>query len=229
MKNLFLIAVILFSGLNLFAQETTITKAEFDKAMMGNLQALRNQPYRTIDESENQGLSGVSKMKVITEHFAGNSRTIIESDSVSLSSKTERISINGKKFIRKLNAPWQEDTQAGTYKPSPDWETKTNETIYKSLGEKIIDDKKAQVFQVISNRITLNKSNGFQSDNKDTTTYYFDESGLMFRSESNVETISKGKDQPDSGIVNKPFKGTSKRTRKVEIDQSIRIEAPQIG
>lgn len=58
MKNILLIAVILLSGLGIFAQETTIDKTEFGKIMYGNQELLRNNPHRTIEESVRENSFG---------------------------------------------------------------------------------------------------------------------------------------------------------------------------
>lgn len=229
MKYVLLITVILLSGLGVFAQETTIDKAEFDKVIFGNLQALRNQSYRTIEESENQGLGGVAKTKLVTEKSGINMRSVFESDSATNYSKTETIYVNGKRFVKKLDSPWKEETLQTNYQPSDVFETLKDEKTYKFLGEQTVDNKKAKVYQSVSVRVTAKKDNSFQSERKEITTYYIDESGVIFRSESNMEAINQGKSAAESGRKDKPFKTTSKRIKTTEIDPSIKIEVPQVG
>lgn len=229
MKQILLLLVLLFSVTFVFAQESTIDKAEFDKMMMGSFQALRNKPHRSIEESIlANSFSSPMKYKTISEVTNLARRSIYESDSASIYSKTETIFINGKRYTKKMENPWIEEKIEN--KPTPNnYETISNEVIYKSLGEKVLNDKKAKVYQTVSFTTRVNKEKGGGYSVNEIVTYYFDDTGLMFRSETNSEMINKPKAAPGSAFVQKETKSTTKRIKTVEIDQNIKIEEPQIG
>lgn len=228
MKQLLLLLVLLFSVTFVFAQESTIDKAEFDKVMLGSFRALINQSHRIIEESVVENSFGSSKQKNITEATKLARRSIYEFDSAASYSKTESIYINGKRYTKKLNNPWMEEKVE--IKPMPNsFETISNEVIYKSLGEKVLNDKKSKVYQTITSTTRVNKEKGYSFTVNETVTYYFDEIGLMFRSETNSEMINKPKIEPNSAILPKETKSITKRIKTVEIDQNIKIEEPQIG
>jgi hypothetical protein len=228
MKNILLIAVILLAGLSLLAQETTIDKAEFDKAMSANYQTLRNQPNRTIEETEEQGLGGTMKRRVIREQVGTASRIVFESDSASSYMKTEYISINGKRFKRTLNNPWIVETSDIKSRPNI-LEKTSEETVYKSLGDAIIDDKKVKVYRTLNAVNYLNKERGGDFQVKTDTTYYFDEAGVMIKSEVVSESINKPKNDAGAPFIQKETKSARKTITSVKIDPNIKIEEPQIG
>lgn len=150
MKQILLLFILLLSVTFVFAQESTIDKAEFDKVMLGSMRALINQPHRTIEDSVVENTFGSIKHKNISEVNRSARRSIYESDSASLYSKTESIFINGKRFTKKLNNPWMEEKVE--IKPTANvLETISNEVVYKSLGEKVLNDKKAKVYQTVNN------------------------------------------------------------------------------
>jgi hypothetical protein len=229
MKKLLLMAVVLFAGLSVLAQETTIEKAEFDKVMSGSFRALMNQPHRTVEESVHESSFGNSKTKIVTEQLGAAIRSVFESDSPTSTMKTESIFINGKRFVRNQNSVWKEETPINRPQSSNDFETVVNESVYKSLGEGSLNDKKVKIYKVISNRTRVHKSNGNSFVWNETTTYYFAESGQLVKSESLSEQISKPKNEVGSAFVAKETKSVTKKIKTIEIDQNIKIEAPQIG
>ena len=229
MKQILLIALILLGLTNVFAQETTIDKAEFDKVMSGSYRVLMNVPHRTVEESVTENSYGSPmKNRVITERIGAVSRFVYESDSATVSSKTETIFINGKRFVKKMNNSWMEEKFEN--KPvQSSIETVSDQTVYKSLSEQNLNDKKVKVYQTVQTRSSVSKEKGNEFVTKTTITYNFDESGLMFKSESISEMTSKPKNEPGSAFVKKETKSVTKRTKTVEIDPSIKIEEPQIG
>lgn len=229
MKNLLLIAVILLSGLSILAQETTIDKAEFDQVMIGSYGALANQPYRTIEESEMQGIGPTMKNKIVREQFMGNSRVIFESDSSVSYMKTETIFVNGKRYKKTLNNPWVEETTE-VKTPAPNkYETISSETIYKSLGESFLNDKKVKAYKTNEIKNLVNKEQGNESVWNTTTTYWFAESGLLVKKERVFELTIKPKQKEGDTMIRKEAKSVTKSITITEIDQNIKIEAPQIG
>jgi uncharacterized membrane protein YheB (UPF0754 family) len=229
MKYLLLTACILLSLFSVSAQEKIIDKAEFDKVMSGNYRALRNAPNRTIEESVTENSFGSPmKTRTVTERVGTTSRNLYESDSATSSMKTETIFINGKRFVRKQDNPWIEEKFENKV-PQNSFDTISDETTYKSLGEQNLNDKKVKVYQTVQIRKTVSKEKGNEFLNKNTITYYFDESGLMFKSEAVWESVFKPKNEPGSAFVQKETKSTRKQTQTVEIDQNIKIEEPKIG
>lgn len=228
MKQIHLLFVLLLSVTFVFSQESTIEKAEFDKIMLGSLRALINNPHRTIEDSVVENSFGSIKHKTISEVNKIARRSIYESDSAVSYSKTESIYINGKRYTKKLNNPWMEEKIE--IKPVINTiETISNEVIYKSLGDKVLNDKKAKVYQTVTSTTRVNKEKGDSFTVNETETYYFDETGLMFRSETTSEMTHKPKVEANSAILPKETKSITKRIKTVEIDQSIKIEEPQLG
>lgn len=230
MKKLLLATIILLSGLTLCAQERTIDKPEFDKVMGKSYSLLRNQPYRTVEESVMESsFAQNNKYKITTENYNGARHSIFEADSPTSYMRTENIFINGKHFNKKLNNPWTEETNNPPPPTKSGFETVSNETIYKSLGEGILNDKKVAIYKTINTRSAVNKEKGNSYTVVETTAYFFDEKGLLIRSESVSEQVSKSKDEPGSAFIRKETKSTTKRIKTTEIDTSIKIEAPQVG
>lgn len=87
--------------------------------------------------------------------------------------------------------------------------------------------KRQRFIKRLTTRVNKEKGGGFTVN--ETVTYYFDETGLMFRSETNSEMINKPKAEPGSSFIPKETKSITKRIKTVEIDQNIKIEEPQIG
>lgn len=229
MKKLILLTIVLFAGLSVFAQETVIEKAEFDKVMGASFRALMNQPHRTTEESVRESSFGNSTTRIINERFGTASRSIFESESPTSKMKTETIFIDGKRFVRNQNSAWTEEKAVNAPSSTNDFETVSNETTYKSLGEGTLNDKKVKIYKVISNRTNVHKINGNSFVWNDTTTYYFAENGQMVKSESLIEQINKPKNEVGSAFVAKETKSVTKRVKTIEIDPNIKIEAPQIS
>lgn len=229
MKTIVAIALILIVGLNLWAQETKIEKSEFDLIMRDSFRALMNQPNRTIEISENQNFAGTTKTKIITERLGANYRTIYEFDSPGISSKNEAIVFNGRRFKRNLDKSWVEDT--AEIKPSSPgiYETLTNETFYYSLGDKVLDDKNFKVYKTVENRKQLHKERGDESEWHIVTTFWFDQTGLLFKKERLMELTMKPKKLETDTVIRKETKTTTKSVATTEIDPNIKIEPPQIG
>lgn len=230
MKRLFLFILVLAFSISVFAQETIIDKSEFDKMQVGNFQALRNKPHRIVEESFRESSGGVSKNKTVIEINGLARYFIFESDNPTSYMKTENIYINNKRYTRKLNQNWVvEDIVPSGKIPFSQFETTEIESVYKNLGEKSVDGKQLKVYQSMIKRVTVNKDTSSQITSLEITDYYFDESGLMIKSESSTEMISKYQDDLARGYIRKEQKSTSKMTRTIEIDPKIKIEAPQIG
>ena len=228
MKYIILLSIILLGLTNVFSQQT-IEKAEFDKVMSSSFQALRNIPYRTIEESVMQNSFGnPMKTKIITEIDGITRRSVYESDSSASYMKTETIFINGKRFVKKLDNPWIKEKIEN--KPFQNTlETISNETINKFIGEQVVNEKKIKVYQTVQTRKYIDKAKGSESTTTDTTDYYFDEKGLMFKSISTSEMIFKPKNEPGSATLMKESKSSRKQIKTVEVDQNIKIEKPKIG
>lgn len=229
MKHILLIALILLGLTNVFAQEKTIDKAEFDKVISDSYKVLRNTPYRTIEESiMGNSFGSPMKNRIITERIGTVSRSVYESDSPASSMKTETIFINGKRFVKKQSNPWIEEKVEN--KPFQNmFETVSENNTYKFLGEQNLNGKKVKVYQTVQTKSMVHKEKGDEIQTKNSVSYWFDETGLMFKSESNSEMITKPKNAPDASYVRKEVINTTKRITTVEIDQNIKIEEPQIG
>lgn len=164
----------------------------------------------------------------MTERSGSAIYSILESDSPSNYTKMEGIYINGKQFTRILNNPWVEETKE-LKPPTNNYEIVLGESIYKSLGDSVLNDKKVKLYKSIETRTSINKETRDESIWYATTTYWFSESGLLVKKERILELTMKPKQKEGDTTIRKETKAVTKSVTITEIDPNIKIEAPQIG
>ena len=229
MKYFFTIAILLFSFIGISAQETVINKAEFDKIMAENYRIAMNQPTRTTELMEHSGVGSSLKTRSIRERSGRAYRNIYEAESEVSSSKIETISINGKTYKKILDKPWTEEIVEKRTPPQSTVETISSESIYKSLGVEKIGGIETKKFKLTEKKETLNREKGYETSSNSTSTFWFDNTGLLIKSERITESILKSQPKENDTMIRKPTKTVMKTTTTIEIDASIKIEAPQIG
>jgi hypothetical protein len=242
MKSILFIVLVLFGFIGVFAQERTISKAEFNVVFSNpNQLALirwKGKSFRNIRtiETKVEGPKPLDQFLKSTHEFVPNyapesnrlyvSRFITENRIGSKTTKSESIQIGEKSYKRQDNEPWTEE--AVEVKPKP---TTTDTTAspafvstevertaeYKYLGSEKINNQTANLYAVIIKTTHFNPTINEETRNTQTSKYWFNEDGVMLKEDIIWESRSKA------------VTFYNHRTSVWELDPNIKIEAPVVN
>ncbi len=221
MKKILGLTFILLAVVNIFAQEKTIEKSEFDKVFQASFGKRSGKSYRkttTMEHTFQGGTSTVGYLSKSTSEFQSRIgyHSVYEAKLSSGNKKIERIVIGDKLYTREGDGEWK----AGSIEPPPAPEgtikTLSKETEYKFWGNEILNNQNTTVYLVVEKSKTLNEKNNIESIVNATTKYWFAEDGALLKTEK-VRTFQSGE-----------AVSTNKEITIYELDPNIKIEAPAV-
>ena len=236
MKSFFCLALILFGTIGVFAQERTISKAEFDAVNKNALwapTAWKGKSYRFVQTSEakSEGKTQTAASGKVIIEFASltESYLISEVKSGSKITKSESIRIGDKTYKRKGDEAWVEGTVEAKSSPktaeanaSASTATSTDNTQsdsqieYKYIGTEKLNDLNAEVYLVIQKIKRIDSATGKESLSTITQKYWFGEDGIKLKQ----DTVNEMRGSDISHYTRLTFNW--------ELDPNIRIEAPKM-
>ena len=232
MKSILLTALLLFGAVGAFAQEKTLSQAEFDSVIKNAKWALnewKDKPMRMTQTNETKAEGKhqeFSAGKTTIEFVSPTvSRLINEINSGSKSTKSESIRIGGKTYKRTGDQPWVEGTtrtKAPEPPPPPAPIQASSEEVeklteYKYLGTEQVNGLTANVYAVTTKIKRLNPTTNKEMLSTSTQKFWIGEDGVKFKNETLTETHGG-----ETKIYNR-------FTVVWESDPTIKIEAPAIN
>ena len=232
MKNIFCAALILFAGIGVFAQERTISEAEFLSVLKNPNKIApavwQGKTWRMIitTETKAEGQKPLdSSTKSITEFAPGQtSRVILEIRQGSKITKSAKIRIKDKIYKRNGDEAWtveafeekQRAETTGTTASTVPAESKfERQTEFKYLGSEVFNNQKTNVYAEIIKRKSTDPT--LKSTFTQTMKYWLNEDGTLLREDLVIESRN------ETGTFN------NRRTMIYELDPNIKIEAPTVN
>jgi hypothetical protein len=221
MKIVLCLTLFLFGFTCVFAQQKTISQAEFDTAISNNApDKWREKSYRlTItSESRMEGRPQSNYLtKSITEYASPTlSRFTHESNFGSKNSKNEAITIGNKKYIRKGNEAWREGKFENNSQPINESTKADSQFEYRFLGTEQINAQTAYLYAKIEKRKRTDSATNKETFSTITNKYWLGENGMILKSDMEMES------RTGEAIQH------SRVTQIWEADANIRIEAPRV-
>jgi hypothetical protein len=235
MKSILLAALIVFGVVGVFAQERTLTQAEFDSIIKNSKWAVpewKGKPLRMIQTSEARAegkFQEFSSGKTTIEFASPNvSRLRSEITSGSKTTKSESIRIGDKIYTRSGDQDWVEGTAQAKAQtktavpppppPSPVFEDQAEKlTEYKYLGTEQLNGLTANVYAVTTKIKRLNPTTNKETLSISTRKYWISKDGVKLKEEDIGETRA----------------GETNLYRRLtvvwELDPTIKVEAPAIN
>lgn len=230
MKTILLTALLLLGAVGAFAQEKTLSKAEFDSVVKNAKWALdewKGKPLR-MTQTHEAGANGKKNEfaagKVVIDFASPTvSRSISESTSAP---KTESIRIGDKTYKRIGDGAWVEGTvQAKTNAPPPPppaamppAEDQAEKIIeYKYLGTEQLNGLTTNVYVATTKTKRLNPVTNQESLSMTMEKYWLSEEGVKVKMESTGETRS-----PEINFYRR-------LTVVWQLDPTIKVEAPAVN
>jgi len=229
MKKLFCLAFILFGAINLFAQEKTIEKSEFDTVSINSFRKFAGQSYRQTENFQDILTSSIENKiqnklssKLIMEFASANRgiRSISEFNSSTIKNRTETIIIGGKIYTRINDGEWTEKKREVRPKTESKLKMIEEQIEYKSLGTEKLDNQNTSVYAKIQSQKFISESNQSEMFVTITTKYWFGEDGGRLKEEAQTERRIKSEKSPSESV------SSSLKVIVWELDPSIKIEAP---
>ena len=233
MKSILLAALILFGTVGVFAQERTMSKAEFDSVIKNAKWALtewKGKSSRMIQTSEARAEGKIKEFSSgkTTIEFASPtvSRLTSEITSGSKNTKSESIRIGDKTYKRSDDGAWTEGiieaktktTEPPPPPPAPVAEDQSEKlTEYKYLGTEQLSGMTANVYVVTTKIKRLSPTTGKEVLSTSTNKYWLGEDGVKLKEESIGETRGG-----ETSIYRR-------LTVVWELDPTIKVEAPTIN
>jgi hypothetical protein len=234
MKKILLTALMLFVAVGAFAQEKTLSQAEFDSVIKNAKWALnewKGKPMRMtqMNETKAKGKHQEFSAGKTTIEFASPtvSRLTSEITSRSKTTKTESIRIGDKTYKRTGDQPWIEGTidakaQLKRYDPpSASMPTAENQaeklTEYKYLGTEQLNGLTANIYAATTKIKRLSHTTNKEMLSVTKRKYWIGEDGVKLKEETLIEA-----DGGETKIYNH-------FTVAWELDPAIKVEAPEIN
>jgi hypothetical protein len=225
-------ALILIGAVGAFAQERTISKAEFDSVSKSSKWALtewKGKSIRMIQTSEARSEGKIptdASGKVILEFASPTvSRSISEIRSESKITKSESIRIGDKTYKRNGDEAWIEGTvevkpqtkATDTKPPAPQADEFVRQFEYKYLGTEKLNNLTANVYAEVQTAKRIDPKTNKESVTTYTKKYWFSEDGIKLKEDTVME-----------------FTGTdvtryTRLTVAWELDPNIKVEAPKMN
>ena len=233
MKTILLAALLLFGAVGAFAQEKTLSKAEFDSVIKNakwELTEWKGKAVRMTQTNEAKAdgkRQEFSSGKTVIEFASPTvSRLIGETTSGSKTTRTESIRIGDKTYKRTGDGAWIEGTieaKARTAEPPapPIYEVSEGEaertTEYKYLGTEQLNGLTAKVYVATTKIKRNNPTNNQETLSISTHKYWIGEDGVKVKDENTGETRGR-----EINIYRR-------LTVVWEADPTIKVEAPVIN
>lgn len=239
MKSILCVALVLFGFIGVFAQERTISKAEFMAVLRNpNSQALfawKGKSFRNIRtiEVKIEGPKPLDQFLKSTHEFVPNyatesnrlyvSRFITENRIGTETTRSESIQIGDKNYKRKGNEAWTLETVEVKPKPATTETTVSPSSVsteveriveYKYLGSEKINNQTANMYAEIMRTKHISPATNEETRNIGTTKYWFNEDGVILKEDVIWDSQSKAQ------------RFYNHRTSDWELDPNIKIEAP---
>lgn len=223
MRNILCTALILFGCVGIFAQEKTISPAEFEAVYKNSEDAWKGKPHRatisTESKAEGRSQTDYSSKSIVETASPTASRVIYERTFGSQTSKSETIKIGDKTYTRKEGEAWREgkpETESSTVKTISDNKTEV-QTEYKYLGNENFNGQNAKVYAGIVKTKKVDPASNQETLSVSTTKYWFADDGTLLKSDMTMESRSGGK------VFH------SRATRTWEAAPNLKIEMPQLN
>lgn len=203
MKSILFVALVLFGFIGVFAQERTISKAEFEAVSESpNKWAptrWTGKSYRMITTTESK-ISGKVPQDLsskITIEFASPtiSHFISESRMGSKISRNESIRIGDKTYKRNGDEAWIEGTvevnptskKTETTSPAPSNNQADSQIEYKYLGSEKLNNQTTNVYAWISKKNLIDPSTNKEKISTSIAKYWFTEDGILLKEDRVME------------------------------------------
>lgn len=221
MKIVLCLTLFLFGFTCVFAQQKTISQAQFDTAISNNSpDKWKGKSYRltTASESRVEGRPQTDYYsKSIIEYASPTiSRFAHESNFGPGNSKREAITIGNKTYIRNGNEVWKEGKFENKSQPINDSAKADSQFEYRFLGTEQINAQTANVYAKIEKRKRTDSANNKETFSTITNKYWLGENGMILKSDMEMESRTG------------ETKHHSRVTQIWESDPNIRIEAPKV-
>jgi hypothetical protein len=234
MTKILCLTFVLFASVNVFAQEKTIQRAEFETITRSSSRLMAGKPRRiirtqqsTVEIAPQTNVSNASAkslppstilVKSVTEVLPEvGFRSIYEFNSSSKNIKKEIIKVAGKTYTREGNGEWTETFSEITSKRESAARNIVNQVEYKSFGSDRLGNQNTSIYAKIERSKFTNPSDNRESISSTTTKYWYGEDGRLLKRERTRE-IRNGK------MISK-FNSTT----VFELDPNIKIEAPKLN
>lgn len=242
MKRIFCIVVILFGTIGVFAQERTISKAEFEAVSKNPnrhaLVAWKGKSFRNIRtiEVKIEGPKPLDQFLKSTHEFVPNnaaesnrlyaSRFVTENRTGTETTRSESIVIGDKNYKRKDNQPWTLETVEVKPKPPTTETTAPPSSVstvveriieYKYLGTEKLNNQTANIYAEIMKIKHLDPATNKETRNTQITKYWFNEDGVILKEDTVWDSRGKA------------VTFYNHRTSVWELDPSIKIEVPAMN
>ena len=234
MTKILCLTFVLFASVNVFAQEKTIQRAEFETITRSSSRLMAGKPRRiirtqqsTVEIAPQTNVSNASakslppstiSVKSVTEVLPEvGFRSIYEFNSSSKNIKKEIIKVAGKTYTREGNGEWTETFSEITSKRESAARNIVNQVEYKSVGSDRLGNQNTSIYAKIERSKFTNPSANRESISSTTTKYWYGEDGRLLKRERTRE-IRNGK------MISK-FNSTT----VFELDPNIKIEAPKLN
>lgn len=232
MKNIFCAALILFGAIGVFAQERTISQAEFD-AIYKNPNKMapvvwKGKTWRMIitTETKAEGQKPLDSSTKSTSEFAPRqiSRTISEIRQESKITKSEKIRIKDKLYKRNGDETWtveafeekQQPETTAADAPAASADSKFERQIeFKYSGSEVLNNQKTNVYVQIMKTKSTDPSP--ERTYIHTMKYWFNEDGTLLKEDRVIE----GRNETGTFY--------NRLTMTYELDPNIKIEAPIVN
>lgn len=225
MKNILCAALILCGCIGVFAQEKTISEAEFKAVYKNSEEAWKDKSHRrtitTESKAEGRPQTDYSSKSVVESASPTVNRVTYETSFGSKVSKRELIKIGDKSYARKEGEAWREGdskneppavkTISGSVNPAD------VQTEYKYFGNETLNGQNAKVYAVIVKTKNVDPAGKQEILSVSTTKYWFADDGMILKSDMTMESRNGGK------------LSHSRATQIWEADSNIKIESPKLN